>query len=183
MGELFEAVRTGTLEDVRQALSGGPTGGPDLKARDDQGWSALDWAAGRGDARIVAELVDAGADPLATTTDQRTPYQIALAAGHREAALVLRDAEDAADPGGVRDRGWRPYCKAYPIAELRRFPGWPEGTDVELAFVHDDLSVTASMWPGEDVLYDGASAEWARFCAEELGFRVPDEFDLVPDAR
>jgi ankyrin repeat protein len=171
---LFEAVRAGTLDDVRQALDAKP----DLATRDDKGWTALDWAAGRGDIDVVRALLDAGADPHATSEDQRSAYQIALAAGHRDTALTLREAED---PTGGTDRRWRPYCKAYPLSELRRFPGFPEaGSDEEIAFLHDDLTVTKSMWPGEDVIYDDVTEEWARFCTEELRFEVPDELDLVP---
>lgn len=177
MSELFEVVRTGTPQEVRQALAGEV----DLSARDDKGWTALDWAAGRGDEAIVRALVEAGADALAAGEDQRTAYQIALAAGHKEAALVLREAEEDADAARPGDHRWRPYCRAYPLAELRRFPGWPDGESTDgIAFLHDDLTVTSSMWPGDGVLYDGKSAEWARFCAEELGFRVPDELELVP---
>jgi uncharacterized protein len=184
---LIEAVRTGTLDEVQRLL----TDEVDLTARDDHGWAPLDWAAGRGDAAIVQALLDAGADVRATGEQQRTAYQIALAAGHREAALLLRRAEDALDPSGPADRGWRPYCKAYQLSEFRRFPGWPAESasageqaeaDEEIAFLHDDLTVTRSMWPGEDVLFDAVTDEWSRFCAEELGFRVPDELDLAPSA-
>ena len=152
-------------------------------SRDADGWTALDRAAGRGDAEAVRALLDAGADPLDSASDGRTPYLIALAAGQLQAARLLRAAEDAADPANVRDRTWRPYCRAYRLAELRAFSAWPQeaGADEALVYLHDDLTVTEDVWPGEGVLFgaDLVSPEWERFCAEQLGFAVPDDFDLV----
>lgn len=154
--------------------------------RDADGWTALDRAAGRGDAEAVRALLDAGADPLGDTPDGRTPYLIAVAAGHLDAARVLRAAEDAADPANPRDRSWRPYCRAYPVAELRAFPGWPQqdGVADALAYVHDDLTVTEDIWPGEGVLFgaEQVSPDWERFCREQLGFAVPDDLGLATSA-
>jgi uncharacterized protein len=164
------------------------SGGPD---RDADGWTALDRAAGRGDADEVGSLLADGADPAGTTPDGRTPYQIALGAGHLAAARRLRDAQDAAaagDPGDPDGYGWRPYCRAYPLGDLRRFPGWAQSSaepgrdlaDDAVVFLHDDLTVTAAAWPGEDVILGDGGAPWAAFCRETLGFAVPDDFDLVP---
>lgn len=185
-GPLFDAVRDGDAERARSLLDGA-----DLSARDGDEWSALDWAAGRGDIDMVRLLLDAGADPAAAGGDQRRPHDIALAAGHVAAARLLRDAADRADPAAEPDHAWRPYCRAYALADLRRYPQWPEdpaapagaADDSEMiVFLHDDLTVTASMWPGEDVLFDAVTEQWAAFCATELGFAVPDELDLVPPA-
>jgi ankyrin repeat protein len=147
---------------------------------------------------MIEQLLASGADATAAAEDGRRPYDIAVAAGHRAAALALRDAAGLADPEGNADYKWRPYCRAYPLAELRRYPGWPDqarprpgpgaedgsaGQAGEIVFLHDDLTVTASMWPGEDVIFDVVTGEWARFCAEELGFAVPDEIDLIPAER
>jgi ankyrin repeat protein len=195
---LTDAVRAGDTARVREVLDGGA----DVAARDDDGWSALDWAAGRGDETVIRVLLDHGADPLATGREQRRPHDIALAAGHTGAARLLRAAADRAAPQDPADYAWRPYCRAYPLAELRRYPSWPDAPQLAenggetaaagegddrggddgggIVFLHDDLTVTASMWPGEDVLFDAVTADWAQFCATELGFRVPDEMDLVP---
>jgi hypothetical protein len=182
--------------------------------RDEDGWSVLDWAAGRGDLAEVTRLLDAGADPGARTPDGRTPQEIALAAGHLEVARLLRDARQATGEQ-LPDEAWRPYCRAYSLGDLRRYPGWPQprdqagqqpaGQDVarhdvpdqdpadqeladqELAddaivFLHDDLTVTRSAWPGEDLLYRGAGEGWAEYCRQSLDFAVPSDFDLVPAA-
>jgi ankyrin repeat protein len=196
---LIGAVRSGDAAQARALLAAGA----DVAARDSDGWSALDWAAGQGDQELIAQLLAAGADAAAAAEDGRRPYDIAVAAGHRAAALALRDAAGQAAPEGAADYGWRPYCRAYPVAELRRYPGWPAGPaqpgpgtagesgaadgsgeqQDQIVFLHDDLTVTASMWPGEDVIFDAVTGEWAQFCAAELGFAVPDEIDLIPAER
>jgi hypothetical protein len=179
---LAEACRTG---DSRAIQDLAPTAA-ELAARDEHGWSALDWAAGGGDPATVAALLTAGADPTATAGDERTPYEIAVAAGHRAAAVMLRQST------GQGSGDWRPYCRAYPVGAVRAYPGWPQeaGESVDdgspeggaLVYVHDDFTVTASIWPGEDVLMAELSPEWERFCREELGFLAPDDLDLIPSA-
>jgi ankyrin repeat protein len=191
---LISSVRAGDAGQTRELLAARA----DVAARDEDGWSALDWAAGQGDLELIGQLLAAGADAVAAAEDGRRPYDIAVAAGHREAALVLRDAAGLADPAAAADYRWRPYCRAYPVAELRRYPGWPAdqadqpeagpaqeagGQPDQIVFLHDDLTVTASMWQGEDVIFDAVTDEWARFCAGELGFAVPDEIDLIPAER
>lgn len=172
---LVTAVREGDAGALRAALSAGA----DPAERDEHGWSALDWAAGRGDADAVRALLAAGADPRESGPESRTPYEIALAAGRTTVARVLREVT------GEGAAGWRPYCKAYLLGALRAFAGWPaardEGlTDETVVYLHDDLTVTRSVWRGEDELWSGASAEWEDFCLRELGFRVPDDLELVP---
>jgi ankyrin repeat protein len=181
---IIEHVKAGDHAAAAAALAANAA----IGERDDADWSALDWAAGRGDTAAIRMLLEHGADPCATGRELRTPYQIALAAGHLDAARLLRDAEEAADPSSADRHAWRPYCKAFRMADLRRYPGWAQAgpaaelTDDDVVFVHDDLTVTRSMWREEDVVpVDGGDA-WARFCRDELGFRVPDDFDLLPDA-
>jgi hypothetical protein len=183
---LHRAVASGRTDEVEAVLTRGAV----LEARDSDDWSALDRAAGCGFTNIVDVLLRHGADPTATGQEQRTPYQIALAAGHLAAARLLRTAEEARDPASARRHQWRPYCRAYLLSQVRVFPGWREpGTldGSELAgdtvvFVQDDHTVTAGMWPGEDVILADVNPEWLAFCANELDFRVPDDFDLVPPA-
>ena len=187
MSELIDAVQRRDAEAVRALLA---TGAP-LEERDEHDWTALAWAAGTGDTALIETLLDAGADPLAAAHGLRTPYDIALAAGHVDAARRLRGAEDAADPdAAARRAAARPYCRAYELGELRRFPQWHEAaperegleplTDEDVVFVHEDLSVTRSMWHGEDVIFDKGGEEWDAFCRDTLGFRVPDDLELVP---
>jgi len=191
--QLIEAVQAGDLAAVRRLLSAGAR--PDERDGDD--WCALDWAAGRGDVAVIRALLDHGADPLATGKEERTPYQIALAAGQVDAVRLLAEAEDRVDPNAAGQRFWRPYCKAYLRAELARFPGFPaedpapdsaepaepaEGAEPDdgVVFIHDDYTVTKAMWRGEDVVFDAVTDDWRRFCVEELGFAVPADLDLVP---
>ncbi|MYW90022.1 ankyrin repeat domain-containing protein [Amycolatopsis rubida] len=176
-GALAAASKTGDSEKIRELA---PTG-EELSARDEDGWSALDWAAGHGDPATVAALLAAGADPLAKAEDERTPYDIALAAGHCEAALLLRESAG----GETRSPGWTPYCRAYPLSAVRAYPGWPEDAGErteEFVYLHDDFTVTAAIWPGEDVVFAAVTPEWERFCRDELGFAAPDDLDLVPEA-
>ncbi|MFD0385167.1 hypothetical protein ACFQ2B_31805 [Streptomyces stramineus] len=49
-----------------------------------------------------------------------------------------------------------------------------------MLYLHHDLTVTRSLWHGEDVVFDAVTPEWERFCRETLAFAVPDDFDLMP---
>ncbi|MGI5152090.1 hypothetical protein ACQEVC_37950 [Plantactinospora sp. CA-294935] len=159
--------------------AGGGQAGAAPAHRDAAGWSALDHAAGRGDLAGLGRLLADGADPLDAGPDGRTAYDIALAAGHLAAATALRAVEPSG-PGTAPDHAWRPYCRAYRRGELAGFPGWPDGQhDDEVVYVHDDLTVTRSGWPGEDVLFASTSPEWAWYCRETLGFAVPDDLSLA----
>lgn len=190
-GTLIEAVKAGDSQQVETALASGA----DVNAAgSEQEWPALNYAAGRGDLGLVERLVQAGADVFRTGRDKRTPYQIAVAAGHAAVARYLAKAEAAA--GGDKERissrqsETRPYCKAYHLKDLRRFGAWaqvqagPEAvaglSDESVVFVHQDLTVTQSMFHGEQVVLDRVTADWRAFCAKELGFKVPDDFDLMP---
>jgi ankyrin repeat protein len=188
---LIEAVKTGQLAKVEQALNSGA----DIHQQDEQGWTPLNWAAGKGDVEIVKLLLDRGADALRVGRDQRTPYKIALAAKHVDVAHLLRDAERAGGTNG--DSSNRNYARAYLLGDLRRFSGWreekinrkepaagengnsPALTDSDVVFLHHDFSVTELIWPGENVIFNHDTPEWREFCTQELQFRVPDDFDLI----
>jgi hypothetical protein len=77
------------------------------------------------------------------------------------------------------------YCKSYPLAELRRFPGWSAGAlpeEKEMAddtpvFLCDELTVLISP-VGKDkdkVLFSDDSPEWKKFCTKTLKFKIPDD--------
>lgn len=182
VARLIELVKSRDLESLSTAVA---TGAP-ISERDGNGWCPLDWAAGGGDPAIIQLLLDHGADPTATGRERRSPYQIALAAARMDAARLLREAEESADPSSADRHVWQPYCKAYQVSDLRQFAGWSEApagdqlNDDSIVFVHEDLTVTRSMWRGEEVVFDAVTDEWAAFCAGHLAFRVPDDFDLIP---
>ena len=195
--ELIAAVRAADREAVAAALAAGAN--PDLQ--DEQGWTALCFAAGMGDEDVAKCLLDHGADVFRTGHDQRTPYLIALAARRLNVARLLSDAEERAggDTEGrsSRQAEHRPYCRAYQLEELRRFSHWSEpapiaaesdaaasddgslAVDANVVFIHRDFTVTRSIWIGEDVVFDAVTPDWQQFCKDVLGFRPPSDFDLA----
>lgn len=174
---VIEAAKIGDLTALVTALANGA----DVNERDDSGWTALCWAAGKGDVSVVTALLEGGADVTAVGRDQRTPLMIAKAASRTDAAAALTAAE--------KERGvWQDplascqYCKAYALRDLRAFDRWrePAGdgaaaslTDDDVVYVHQDFSVTRSMWHGEDVLFDEATPEWKAFCGSRLALAIP----------
>jgi uncharacterized protein len=196
-GSLIEAVKTGDFAAVENLLSGGA----DANQSDEQGWTPLNFGAGRGDLAIVKLLVKYGADLFKTGRDNRTPYMIALAAGHAQVVKYLGEAEIESDSAKARSlRPQRQYCKAYPLGELRKFGDWFESrvnlnekddqkekaqagdgtlTDEKIVFIHQDFTVTESMWQNENVIFNRVSEAWREFCSRVLGFRVPTDLDLI----
>jgi hypothetical protein len=194
---LIEAVKAGNLATVEALLASGA----DIHQQDEQGWTPLNWAAGKGEAAMVTLLLRHGANVLQVGRDLRTPYMIALAAARVEAARLLREAEARA--GGDRPpQPPRQYCKAYYLRDLRRFPAWSENpiappaaaeeevaadgavqgaTDDDVVFIHQDFTVTQSMWHNENVLFQQITPAWEEFCTTVLHFKVPDDFDLLPE--
>lgn len=195
--ELISAVRAADRAAVAALLQAGL----DPNQQDEQGWTALCFAAGMGDAEIVKCLLDGGADVFRTGKDQRTPYLIALAARRLDVARILSAAEDRAggDTEGrsSRQSEHRPYCRAYLLDDLRRFSGWSESAataaepdaagngdaaaaaDANVVFIHRDFTVTRSIWIGEDVVFDAVTPDWQRYCTDVLGFLPPSDFDLM----
>lgn len=191
--QLIDAVKTGQLSKVEEALNAGA----DIHQQDEQGWTPLNWAAGRGSVEIVSLLLNHGADVFRTGRDQRTPYKIAVAAKHIDVARLLKEAEERVN-GGSGDSTSRDYARAYLLGELRKFQDWREekinwketipagenGNSHELSaddvvFLQQDFTVTQLIWPGENVIFNRSSPEWVDFCTQELQFKVPDDFDLI----
>ncbi|MGB8508763.1 MAG: ankyrin repeat domain-containing protein [Pyrinomonadaceae bacterium] len=196
--QLLEVIKAENLDAAKAALEAGA----DVNETDEQGWTPLNWAAGKGNAELVSLLVEKGADVFKVGRDLRTPYMIALAAGHADVARFLRAAEDRVE-GEKPARPERPYCKVYYLAELRKFPHWTENAinpteieessaasngngagslppeEEEVGFLHHDFTVTRSMWRGEDVIFNQVTPEWEQFCTETLKFKVPDDLDLL----
>jgi ankyrin repeat protein len=196
--QLIEAVKRGDIESVKDLIAAGE----DINQRDEYGWTPLNWASGKGSLDLVTLLVEKGADVFAVGRDQRTPYLIALAAGHVEVVLFLREAE--AKTGKAVPRPPRKYCKAYYLQDLRQFPefvetrkNWKpsndgskdvnsesrEFTDDDVVFIHQDFTVTQSMWHNENIIFDQVTPEWEDFCSRTLKFRVPDDLDLIGSAK
>lgn len=176
--ELIEAIRSGNRSSVEEMIKAGI----DLSQQDKQGWTPLNWAAGSGHLEIVELLLENGADPLAVGRDLRTPQMIALAAGHAEVVKRLRRAEADAKSGKVETPD-RKYCTAYHLGDLRKYPSWTsevqELNDDDVVFLHQDYTVTKSIWAGENVIFDKVTDEWKEFCNNELRFAVPDSLDLI----
>lgn len=189
--ELIAAVRSNDFQTVEKLLRSNI----DLNQPDDKGWTALSYAAGMGNLELVKALVEGGANVMQTTPEQRTAYAIALAAGRAEVAAYLREVEDALT-GEPTPRKPRTFCKAYYLMNLRKYPGWVENrknwkpgrdndadgkslSDDSIVFLHQDYTVTLSMWHNEDVIFDVTTPEWIDFCARELGFSVPSDLELI----
>ena len=189
---VIEAVKAGNIAAVEKLLNSGA----DVNQEDEQGWTPLNWAAGRGDLDTLRMLMERGADVSKVGRDLRTPYKIVLAAGHAEAAQFLWEAE--AGTGGATSESERKYVKAYPLEALRRYDVWQEErinwkedgeaghngdgdkelSDDSVVFLHQDLTVTGAMWHGENVIFNRVTPEWEEFCKKELEFQVPDELDF-----
>jgi len=88
------------------------------------------------------------------------------------------------------------YCKAYSVADLKRYPGWNVGEvdasilvggeedessghralrDDDYLFVQENLVVTAGIFLDENVLFQESADAWRRFCESELRFAIPEE--------
>jgi ankyrin repeat protein len=197
--QLIEAVKTENLAAINDLIESGI----DANQQDEQGWTPLNWASGKGNLEMVKLLVKKGADVFKVGRDQRTPYMIALAAGHAEIVTFLREAEDAVE--GVKpERPERKYCKAYHLGDFRQYQNWAETRenwkthgdastnggkenqpllDEDIVFLHQDYSVTQSMWHNENVIFNKVTPEWKEFCKEVLKFKVPDDLDLIVAAK
>jgi uncharacterized protein len=191
--QLIDAVKTGELAKVEEALNRGS----DIHQQDEQGWTPLNWAAGRGDLDVVKLLLDRGADVFRVGRDQRTPYKISLAARHTDVARLLKEKEKAST-GMSGDSSPRNYAKGYLLGDLRKFSSWREEkinwkemvpaeengnsrelSDSDVVFLHQDFTVTQLIWPGENVIFNQNTPEWRDFCSRQLRFKVPDDFDLI----
>ena len=186
--QLIDAVKTGQPAKVEEALNAGA----DIHQQDEQGWTPLNWAAGKGNVEIVSLLLNRGADVFRTGRDQRTPYKIALAAKHTDVARLLKKAEQAVN-GASRDSTYGNYARAYLLGELRKFSDWREEKEIipaengnshelsddDVVFLQEDFTVTQLIWPGENVIFNRTTPEWIDFCTQELQFKVPDDFDLI----
>lgn len=189
---LVDAVKAGDHAAARQLLAAAAN----VHQRAEQDWTPLNFAAGKGDLEMVRLLIEHGADVTVTGRDRRRPSAIARAANHAAVAQFLDDHEQKLgvweDPATARR-----YCKAYYLRELARFPRWQAGRknwsisaywpdDVkamlgkpleadDVVFLHQDFSVTRSMWHGEHVIFEDPGPDWVAFCTESLQFAIPSD--------
>jgi hypothetical protein len=201
--ELNQAVQDGDVTRAKELLDTGV----DVNGHgEEQEWTPLNYASGRGDLEMVTLLLERGADVFNVGSDQRTPYEIALAASRVKVAQLLRETEDKVDPERAQTSSRRApkYCKAYYLRDLRQFPDWTENElpgpeeeaqagetsdeatplpEDQVVFLHTDLTVTRSMWHNEDVVFDQVTPDWEAFCSRTLKFKVPDDLELVTQAQ
>jgi len=128
-----------------------------------------------------------------------------LAAGRVEVVKILKEVEEQTDIEKSKESSGREkkYCKAYRLRDFRKFSGWTEskinwtedksntddgdetGTgdkelaDDDVAFIHQDFTVTQSMWHNENVIFNEVTPDWKEFCTEVLEFKVPTDLDLI----
>ncbi|WP_134728260.1 hypothetical protein [Amycolatopsis nivea] len=82
------------------------------------------------------------------------------------------------------------YCKAFALADFRRFPGWAAAAapaqadlgDDDLGYLGDDYAVRADPVTGEPLLFGGDAPGWHEFCTAELGFAVPADLAAAADS-
>src|SRR6185295_9528272 len=87
---LIEAVKASDYAKAETLIQNGA----DVNQGDEQGWTPLNFAAGKGDLPLIKLLVENGADIFKVGRDRRTPYMIALAAGRVSAVKYLAEAEE-----------------------------------------------------------------------------------------
>lgn len=180
--KIIEAVKNGDTTALKTLL----TARGDVNEQDEQGWTPLCWAAGRGDVEAVKLLLAQGADFTLMGRDLRTPRMIASVAQRGDVVRILTEVEKEA--GVWRDsRETQPYCKAYYLGDLRRFLGWSESRlnwqepagegggeealmDGDIVYLHQDYTVTKSMWARESLIFNQVTPGWRQYCETELGF-------------
>jgi hypothetical protein len=52
-------------------------------------------------------------------------------------------------------------------------------TPEDVVFLHQNHVVTRSIWQDKDVVLQNVTPEWRTFCDDTLGFKAPDDFDLM----
>lgn len=95
---LFDWVKEGNAAELRKRIEAGECGA--IAAKDEAGMALLHWAADRGDAAVVATLLDLGADVNETDGEGQTALHFAASCGHLEVAQLLLDRRADVD---VRD--------------------------------------------------------------------------------
>ena len=189
-----DAVKAANYDLVRNLIK---EQGCKVHQRAEQDWTPLNFAAGKGDVKMVKLLVEElGADITAVGRDRRRPSAIARAANRKEVVAYLSEREKALgvwENPSSGDPTARPTTSAIFVSSGRgsrsattgrststgrttsrpisRSPStttpWCSSTTI--------LTVTKSMWRGEHVIFDSVTPEWEAFCKTELKFAIPEE--------
>lgn len=76
------------------------------------------------------------------------------------------------------------YCKAYYLRDVRQFPSWKEFheegegelSEDTVVYLWDDFTVVKSPVVADaGILWKNITPEWERFCADTLGFEIPED--------
>jgi ankyrin repeat protein len=73
----------------------------DPNVQHENGYTALAYAAMKGNGRMVELLLRNGADPTVTTKEGDTPVELALRLGHSDVADILKTARQQVVAGGA----------------------------------------------------------------------------------
>src|SRR5690606_31011953 len=93
---LFYAIEKNNLADAQKVLA--MNFDPDL--HHENGYTALSYAAAKGNPQMVELFLRNGASPFLVTREGDTPVELALRFGHAEVADILKRARQAAAPEG-----------------------------------------------------------------------------------
>ena len=110
---LIEAVRADDPAGVAALLDRGAN----PNAREEDGSTALSWAAIRGNAKTASRLLKAGADPNLRNALGVSPLSIAIENGVSEVAQLL--VRHGADPNAARESGETPLMTAARLGQVR----------------------------------------------------------------
>lgn len=189
--QLLEAVKSSDVEKVNQLITPGKVF--HLEAVDEYGWTPLNWAAGRGNLEILRLLVKHGANISNVGEDGRSAYEIALAASHPQVAAYLKSLRVKDNHMDSESKNAH-YCKAYYLRDLRGFVDWSDSKknhrdtghprkeeldDETVVFLHEDYTVTRSIWDKEHIVFDEITPAWIEFCQGQLKFQPPTDIDLM----
>jgi hypothetical protein len=87
------------------------------------------------------------------------------------------------------------YCRAFPLHQLRQFPGWTEKaenarrirrevdgeiveeprelTDEDYVYLQKNFTITDGIFVDENIIFNDVTPEWIEFCQTVLGIRNP----------
>ena len=120
-GGVTTLMRAATLKNPEE-LPGliAKTGKDRIDDKDNEGWTALHYAAVSGFCENIAGLLDAGAFPLCKNNDGDTPFELAKRNGRIDAMVLLEKAEKSAPLIKPEELPARVVALEETVEELRR---------------------------------------------------------------